>query len=552
MPQTILGIDVGSYSVKVAEVVRSFKGFAFVHFYERKIQYSEVLTREESVTSALQGILEDNALTWDSCFTALPGRSIATRFVDFPFGQIKKIDQAVEFEIEDHVPFRLEDLVLDYHITRATKDSSSVIVFYAEKAAFVKFLTELGNAGVDPRRVCVEGVELVNLVHLGMVPPEVSYALLDIGHEKTTITICRGKSLMYTRHLSIGGRHIAGAIAERLNISPDEAERLKIEMGQAHIEGEWPPEDSIPFHVVQAIDGVLEELLLHIRQTVLAYRERANEGIEGIYLFGGTARLPGMEQYLSVRLKQNVTVLDPLEFHFAQVDRNEAPSCVAPQALALALRGVAVAGLPDVNFRRGEFAFRGDVQQLGGGLRRAAIAAGLLLCMACGYFFLQYFSLTRKARQLNTEVVQLVTQALGKKPGKPISDAAAALKLLKTGQDEMKERTRRLDAVVNVSVLEVMKDISGQLPPRDQLALDIDRLELKEGKVLMNGKTVSFEAVDKIREALGKSEKFENIQTSNVGKGIKDEIKFELRFGIKGMGPVAPPAQKGKPKAKPS
>ena len=210
-----------------------------------------------------------------------------------------------------------------------------------------------------------------------------------------------------------------------------------------------------------------------------------------------------------------------------------------------------MAGMPDVNFRRGEFAYRGDVQQLGGGLRRAALAAILVVGMACGYFLLQYMALTRKADRMNKEIVQLVTQSLGKKPVKSIGDANAALKLLKSNEEEMKERTKRLEAMVNVSVLDVLKDISSQLPPREQLALDVERMELKEGKVLIGGHANSFEAVDKIRDALGKSEKFENVQTNNVGKGVKDEIKFEVRFGVKGIGPMpaVPPKGKGKGKS---
>ncbi|MBI4365933.1 MAG: pilus assembly protein PilM [Deltaproteobacteria bacterium] len=550
MPQTILGVDVGSYSVKVAEIVRSFKRFAFIHFYERRIQYSEVLTREESIAAAVQGVLEDNALTWDAAYVAMPGRAVATRFVDFPFGQAKKIDQAIEFEIENHIPFPIDDLVLDYHVTHAAKDAASVLVFYAHKAEFVKYLTLLGNAGVDPKRVCVEGVELVNLVNMGLVPPDVPYAILDVGHEKTAITICHGKRFIYTRTLTIGGRHITQAIAERLNISADEAERLKLEMGQAHVEGPWPPEDSIPFHVMKGIDGVLEDLLLQIRQTLMAYRERGEGAVEGMYLSGGTTRLAGFEQYLSIRLKQNVTPLNAYEFHFSQIERTEAPVAVIPQALALALRGVAVPGLPDVNFRRGEFAYRGDVQELGGGLRRAAIAAGLVVALAIGYFCMQYFTLTRKAAALDKEVVQLVTQAIGGKKARQLGSASAALKLLQSGEEEMKTRVTRLEAVVAVSPLAVLKSVAETLPPRDQLALDVDKFELKEGKVLMVGRTTSFEAVDKIREALGKAEAFDDVQTSNVAKGLKDEIKFEVRMGVKGMGPALPPAPKGKTKGK--
>ena len=37
MPQRILGIDVGSYSIKVAEIERSFRSFDLIGFYEQPI-----------------------------------------------------------------------------------------------------------------------------------------------------------------------------------------------------------------------------------------------------------------------------------------------------------------------------------------------------------------------------------------------------------------------------------------------------------------------------------------------------------------------------------
>lgn len=550
MAQTILGIDVGSYSVKVAEVVRTFKGFVFCHFYERKIPFNEVLTREESIIGALQGLLEDHALTWDACFAALPGKIVATRFLDFPFGQAKKIDQAIPYEIENHIPFPLEDIVLDYHVASAGKDFANAIVFYAAKSECAKHLHLLTIAGVDPRRLCVEGVELVNLMHLGLVPPEAPYAILDIGHEKTTVTICRGKRLMHTRTLTIAGAHITRAIAERCNVSFDEAERLKHELGEATAGDEWPAADSIPFHVAKAIDAVLEELLLHIRQTFFAYRERAKTVVEAVYLCGGTARLRGLDSYLSIRLKQNVTPLDCTAFHFAEVDPAEAPAAIMPTALGLALRGVAAAGMPDVNFRREEFAYRGDVEQLGGGLRRAGMAAAFLVCLAIGYFAVQYVLLTRKAAQLNKEVAQLVTQALGKKPAKPIADAESALRLLKTEHEELGERIKQLELVVNISPLEVLKDLSAQLPSRGDLPLDVRKFELKEGKVYLEGHTASFEASAKLEESLSRSTKFANVQKSGEQKGTKGEVKFKLEFEVKELTPTAPPSgPKGKGKS---
>ena len=91
MPQKIIGIDVGTYSVKVAEVERSFKSFNFINFYERRIQYNELLSPEESVAIALQGILDDNEVVWEIACAGMPGQRVSSRLLTFPFGSTKKI-----------------------------------------------------------------------------------------------------------------------------------------------------------------------------------------------------------------------------------------------------------------------------------------------------------------------------------------------------------------------------------------------------------------------------------------------------------------------------
>ena len=100
MPQTIVGIDIGTYSVKVAQIERSFKSFEFVNFFERKIQYNELLKPEESISVTLQGMIDDFGIKWDQAICGYPGQKVSSRVVTLPFGSLKKIDQTLEFELE--------------------------------------------------------------------------------------------------------------------------------------------------------------------------------------------------------------------------------------------------------------------------------------------------------------------------------------------------------------------------------------------------------------------------------------------------------------------
>jgi general secretion pathway protein L len=531
MPQRIIGIDVGSYSVKVAEVERSFKSFHFTHFFERRIQYNELLSREESVAIALQGIIDDNDLHWDIASVGMPGQRVSSRVLTFPFGGAKRIEQTVAFEMEGFIPFDVDEVVIDHAVVWSSKEASKVLVLYVQNAEVAKHLSMLQNVGIDPRFVCVEGVELINLVNLGMVPPEGAYAIIDLGHEKTTISICQGKQIAYVRAVSIAGKTITEAIAKELELPYDEAEKIKIDMGNLPLSTSEPMDD-LSKQVVGAIRKVTNELLLHLRQTVFTYRDTEGIPVEGVFLSGGTSRLPGLDRAISDSLKQNVAFIDPREFHFTKLEGGEGHSRIMPQALSLALRGMGAGSDHDVNFRKGDFAFTGDVRQLGGSVRRVFIVLGLIVALALGNFTLKYYSLKKRLGKVQTDVASLVTQVMPNAPKRSLKTTTMALSLIKGKETEARDRIDKLNATMGLSPLDVLKEISKVLPARDAIKIDVNNISVTQERATFSGQTDSFESVDRIKKALEGSTMLRNVTTGNVRKGVKGEIKFDVGMEV--------------------
>lgn len=531
MAQRIIGIDVGTYSVKIAEIERSFKSFAFTNFFERRIQYNELLSTDESVAIALQGIIDDNDLSWDIAVAGVPGQRVSSRLLTFPFGGAKKIEQTVQFEMEGHIPFDIEDILMDYSVVWSTKEASKVLVVYLQKSEFAKDLSTLQSVNIDPRYMAAEGMELVNLVNLGMVPPEGAYAIIDLGHEKTTIAICQGKMLSYVRAVSIGGKAITEAIARKLEVPYDEAERIKIEMGHVPVGGREVVDD-FSAKVVDAISSVLDDLMLQLKQTLFTYLDTEGVPVEGLFICGGTSRMPGLDRALTDSLKQNVAYLNPLDFHFCRLEHDEGHRHVMPQALSLALRGVAAGGGHQVNFRFGEFAFTGDVAQFGGNMRKIVIAIGLIITLALANFTFKYYSLKRRLDKVQGDVAELVLQALPGTPRRSLKTTSSALSLIKSKETEIRDRITKLDEAMGLSPLDILKEISQDIPSRKDIKLDVTSLSITQNRATFSGITDSFEAVDRIKQSLEKSKNLRNVTTGNVRKGVKGEIKFDVSMEI--------------------
>src|SRR3989338_801885 len=100
MAQTVLGIDIGSYSVKVAKLTRYLKDFELLSFHEQILPTNQRLTHEEALAAALRSLFEKNELTADFISVGIPANHVSCRVLELPFTNAKKIEQTFSYELE--------------------------------------------------------------------------------------------------------------------------------------------------------------------------------------------------------------------------------------------------------------------------------------------------------------------------------------------------------------------------------------------------------------------------------------------------------------------
>jgi len=524
VPQVILGIDVGSYSIKIARAERSLGEFYVTHFQELPVAIHDVLTPEQATAGVLTKFFEEKNWPYDTVVSSLSGYQCSSRVLEFPFNQPKKIDSALEFELESHVPFPIEDLAIDYLILEKSPNHSKTLSFYTPKAELVKFLNILTQSGCEPRYIGVECVDLAGLYLSGMLPPEGHYILLDIGHSKTNLCIMEGSELRFARTLAIGGKNITHEIARKLEIDLAAAEALKIKQGQVS-----PFESGDKLAAV--IQEVVDELLIQIRQTLFAFYEKGGKKIEAVYLTGGTSKLAGIDQYLSTNLRLNVSPLDVLDYSYTRLSDADAARPIIAPSLALLFRALYPSKVNALNFRTGEFAYKRDIEMISGWSRQAAAMTVLVVFMGLLYFVVSLYLLGSHEKTMNRSISDLLSQGV---PGlkKAPKGAQEALSLVNSRISETKDRLQKLEGGNELSALEILRLLSNALPPKQDLKLEVDDLNVASDHVRFEGRATSYEAVDKVKNSLEKIPQFKNVQTGNVRKGVQDEIKFSLSFDI--------------------
>jgi type II secretion system protein L len=169
----------------------------------RQIELKESFSRAFATDAELVDILKAKAAEWAGAriVSSIPGRHFSQRIVRFPFADQKRIEKALPFEIEDSLPFPLDDVVIDHLLLeRPEKDGkkteTSVLGMLLPKTVLRQHLDLLASAGIDPQVIVPSYIGLYFVSK--MVSVERSAVLIDGSDLCTksgnTVKACRSFS----------------------------------------------------------------------------------------------------------------------------------------------------------------------------------------------------------------------------------------------------------------------------------------------------------------------------------------------------------------------
>ena len=142
MPQRILGLDIGSSSVKGVLLEDSFRGFKVEAAKEVKIAAGTPETKTERIWAALRELSFEGKI--DAYVAAIPAEVATTRFIQLPYADAKKIAQTIGGELSDSLPFDLDDSVFGHEVVQKNEDGTTLNV----AAVAPKTKVQIGRAHV--------------------------------------------------------------------------------------------------------------------------------------------------------------------------------------------------------------------------------------------------------------------------------------------------------------------------------------------------------------------------------------------------------------------
>lgn len=475
MAQRILAIEMAGDRVRAAVAVRNWNTLEMVGVFEQQ-QTAE----EPDAGPALARLLKKTAKP-DIVISALPGDVVAKRLLELPFRDRRKLEQVVPFALEEHLPFPVEDAVVSFVPVGREGSNTMVIAAFARKEDVRRHVDLLTRAGLDPKTVTLSTLALAQLLSRSKNGRPGSHLLLDIDRSSTSmVLIDAGGTPRAIRTLGAGIDHAVSG-------------------------------DGLPQPAASTILGA-------VRQTLLAHISDHEQ--PDLVLAGPAAGAPEIRGRIAEALSLTVRSIGEFEYPAPLTAAKREPLRFAA-CIAMLLAEAPGKRADLLNFRLGEFAFRGRTSDLAP-FYTSGILAIAALCFVLVHLGFRVSGDLHRLSALNEQIVAAARPELG-----PVSASNAQSKLL-ASVSAMEHKLKMMGGGTGrSSALDTLLAVSRSIPAR--IPVEIEDLVVDDTGLKLQGQVESFATVDQVKRALDSNSYFSNIQVDHAAAGGKSgKVDFRL------------------------
>ena len=307
--RTTVGLDIGSGLIKLVAISHGsgepvLTKVALTTVVDDAIVEGEVMDTG-IVADAIRGLMQSAGIKTKQVVIAVGGRDVIIKKIAMERVKEAEARQLIRWEAEQHVPFDMENVELDFQILDPDAEGlqMNVLLVAAKRELVENKMALLTQAGLQPSIIDVDAFALHNAFQLNH--PDAMHGvvgLVNLGHETTNINIMEDGIPVLTRDLPLGTRRFREDLQRERGLSAEEADRL--------LQGFERSEVLEPFLETRG-----EELAVGIERAAafLQSASRSAGGVARLYTTGGGSRIPGLNRVLADRLRLPVQQANPIE-----------------------------------------------------------------------------------------------------------------------------------------------------------------------------------------------------------------------------------------------
>jgi type IV pilus assembly protein PilM len=303
----VLGVDVGTASIKVVELSRQGKGFN-LHNYGiletqehlesggRVIQSSSVRIVDDRAGGLLSLLLSEMGTHSKVALVSVPAFSVFTTFFEMPFLSPAEMGPAVMFQARRFIPLPAEEVSIDWvsvgEFERRGQRYKRIFLMGIPREVVKTYERICEVAGIHMAGLELEGLALARAVTAS--EPR-THLVVDIGAGATTILVAEGDVLRQSVQVDQGGVNLTYGLHKSLGLSIARAEKLKRRRGLLGKGGEA----ELSTLLLSLLDVIIEE----VRSVRAAFEKKyPDTKISQVVLVGGGVNLLGIDAYVQDRL----------------------------------------------------------------------------------------------------------------------------------------------------------------------------------------------------------------------------------------------------------
>lgn len=310
----LVGLDIGSNTIKVAQVIDTKNGYELVYFDTLATPPETIadgtIKSKNNLTSALLELQKKGDLYNANVVVGISGHSsVMIKKIKLPMMTEEELMESIRYEAEQYIPFDINDVNLDFQIIgpHPEEPNQMEVLLVAVKKTVVNDLLEcIEKADMDVSIVDVEMLALYNAYEANYDPTEDDYvALIDIGYSKSFMHVVLKDVTIFTRDMTVGLASMVEALSKRFSISAEDAERL---LQGRSVDGVDANE------LTEGIMTATEDIAYSIRMDFDFLRNTVGYiTINSIILSGASALINGFVDRLSELLGIQVTAFNPFK-----------------------------------------------------------------------------------------------------------------------------------------------------------------------------------------------------------------------------------------------
>jgi type IV pilus assembly protein PilM len=320
----VVGLRIGSTKLAAAHVANNGKA-ELVQLAQAPIERGLVIGGEvrdaDGLARELKQFFSANKLPRKGIRLGIASNRIGVRLVDVPtVDDDKQFENAIRFRAQELLPIPITDAILDFvrlgeTVGENEEPLTSVLLVFAHRELVGRYVEVCRTAGLRLSGIDLEAFALLRALATPRAEdeePAHAVVAVAVGHDRTVLAVSDGRVCSLTRVLEWGSAQIDVAIARTLDLTPSQAEPIKLALSLTRTE----PPDGISGVQLEAVRSAMKaEIGVLGRELVSSlrfYQSRPDSlAIGEVLLSGGGAQLDGFAEELQGLLGAPVCVADP-------------------------------------------------------------------------------------------------------------------------------------------------------------------------------------------------------------------------------------------------